>query len=102
MINDNGIDDSRIIISRLKKTNGKFSELRIDKRGRLYIDGEIFDDKNPNRKGVFVNIERHRKINMGEETQKMIEESKKAKKGETVVITDIETPIKSEKTTVEF
>jgi hypothetical protein len=102
MSNENETRDSRIIISRLKKAKGKFSELRIDKSGRLYIDGEIFDEKNPNRKDVFINIERYRKINMGEETQRMMEERKKAEKGDTVVITDEKTPIRTEKTTVQF
>ncbi|MFZ5988375.1 MAG: hypothetical protein ACOYWZ_14790 [Bacillota bacterium] len=102
MINHNDNDNSRIIISRLKKINGKFSELRIDKNGHLYIDGEKFDENKSSRRGVFVNIEKHRKINMGEETQRMMEERKKAEKGDTVVITDIKTPIRSEKTTVKF
>lgn len=102
MINGIGKDDSRIIISRNKKANGKFSELRIDKNGCLYIDGKVFDENNPNREGVFINIERHRRINTGEETKRMIEEKKKAEKGETVVITDERTPIKTEKTTVKF
>lgn len=102
MNNDIGKDDSRIIISRFKKVKGKFSELRIDRNGRLYIDGQLYDEQNPNRDGVFINIERHRKINTGEETQRMIEEKKKAEKGETVVITDVKTPIRTEKTTVKF
>lgn len=102
MVNNNGAGDNRLIITRSKKASGKLYELRIDSAGRLYIDGELYNDKNPSHKGVFVNIERYRKIDTGEETRKMMEERKKSEKGDTVTITDIKTPIRTEKTTVKF
>lgn len=94
--------NDKILIKRIRKQEGKFSEIRIDKDGKVFIDGEPYDENNPHYKGIFVSSERHEKIETGEETQKMIEESKKAVKGDTVVITDINTPEKKQKTIVKF
>jgi hypothetical protein len=102
MKNVNDTSGSRIVISRKTKVNGKFQEIRVDKKGRLYIDGELFDENNMKHKNVSINIERYRKVNTGDDTQKMLEEMKKSNKGDTVIIRDVNTPTRTEKTTVKF
>lgn len=98
----NSGDNDRFVMKRIRKQKGKPSEIRIDRDGKVFIDGEPYDESNPRYKGIYISIEKHRRIETGEETQKMMDESKKASKGDTVVITDIKTPDRTQKTTVKF
>ncbi len=77
-------------------------EIRIDIDGNVYIDGELYDEKTSKYENLNVEVEHHNRMSAGEETQKIIEESKKAKKGDLVVIRDEEGPDKKELTTVKF
>lgn len=86
----------------LKKNEKTPSQIRIDMDGTVYIDGELYDEENSKYKNLTIDIGKHNKLNTGEETQKIIESSKTAKKGEVVTIKDIKTPDRMESTTVKF
>ncbi len=101
-MSDNSLGTDKIIIKKIKKQKGSPSEIRIDRHGNIFLDGELYEEGNPKYKGICMSVEKHQRIETGEETQKMIDESKKAVKGETVVITDIKTPNRTQKTTVKF
>lgn len=91
-----------IWIKAKKKLKDGPSEIRIDLNGNVYIDGELFDEENPKYSGLTVDVEKHNRMNTGEETQKIIESRKKAKPGETVKIKDVKGPDRIESTTVKF
>lgn len=78
------------------------SEIRIEKTGKVFIDGDLYDENNPKYRNFHVDVEKHGKMNTGEETRQMIESQKKAKKGETIIIKDIKDKEKTETTTVKF
>ncbi|NLW23536.1 MAG: hypothetical protein GXY88_09865 [Tissierellia bacterium] len=77
-------------------------ELRIDLDGSVYIDGELYDESKSKYKNISVDVEHHNRLSTGEETQRIIEESKKAKKGEMVTIKEEIGPDRKEITTVKF
>jgi len=77
-------------------------EVRIDRAGNVYIDGELYDPATSKYRNLSVSVEKHEKVATGEETEKMLESQKKAAKGETVIITDYQDPTKTESTTVKF
>ncbi len=85
-----------------KRANDMPSDIRIDKYGNVFIDGELYDENKSKYKNLNFNVENYNKINTGEETQKMIASQKDAEKGETKTITDIKDKDKSETTTVKF
>lgn len=91
-----------ITIKTNKKSKNIPYEIRIDKAGNVYIDGELYNETNSKYKNLSVSVEKYNKFNTGEETRKMIESQKQAKKGETKVITDIKDKNKSETTTVKW
>ncbi|EPR10477.1 hypothetical protein L323_12585 [Ruminiclostridium papyrosolvens C7] len=96
-------NNDRIAITLKKRINGKPSKIQISKSGEIYIDGELYDEQNQDKfKGVYISAEKHNVVNKGEDTQRMIDASKKAAKGETVVLTDVHTPNKSQTTAVKF
>ena len=102
MCDHNNEDASKIIITRKEKRTGKPLEIRINKDGKFFLNGELYDENKSRRRGIFMSAESYSRIETGEETQKMIEKSKRASKGETVVITDLKTPNRTQKTTVTF
>lgn len=77
-------------------------EIRIDINGDVYIDGQPYDEKISKYENLNVDVEHHNRMSSGEETQKIIEQSKKAKKGDMVIIRDEEGPDRKELTTVKF
>ncbi|HHV99373.1 MAG TPA: hypothetical protein GXX36_07340 [Clostridiaceae bacterium] len=85
-----------------KKLRDGPSEIRIDINGNVYIDGELFDEQNPKYPGLTVDVEKHNRMNTGEETQKIIESRKTAKSGDVVKIRDVKGPDRIESTTVKF
>jgi hypothetical protein len=85
-----------------KKYKDMPGEIRIDIDGKVYIDGEPYDEKTSKYKNLNVEVEHHSRMSAGEETQKIIEQSKKAKKGDMVIIRDEEGPDRKELTTVKF
>ncbi|MCR2042851.1 hypothetical protein [Anaerosalibacter massiliensis] len=85
-----------------KKRDGVPWELKIDMKGNVYVDGEPYDAANSKYKNLSIDVEQHNKISSGEETQKIIESSKKAEKGKTITIKDKESPDRKETTTVKF
>ncbi|GFN36603.1 hypothetical protein [Tepidimicrobium xylanilyticum] len=91
-----------IIIKFKKKSDRLPNELRIDMDGSVYVDGELYDEKNSKYSNLNVDVEHHNRLSSGEETQKIIEQSKKAKKGEIITIKEEEGPDKKEITTVKF
>lgn len=95
-------NDFWISISGIKKNQNAPSEIKIAKSGNIYIDGEIYNQENCKYKNLSVSVEKHTKINTGEETQKMIKASKKAKKGDTITIMDVKDPNKLESTTIKY
>ena len=101
-MNMNSSNNDKIVIKRIRKQKGKPSEIRIDRDGKVFIDGKLYDENNSQYKGISMSFEKYQRIETGEETQKMIDESKRAAKGETVVITDVKTPNRTQKTTVKF
>lgn len=95
--------DNNWIVIRMRKSKGEVpSEICIDKNGTLFVDGELYDEKSTRYKNLNVSIDKFKKYNTGEETQKMIEQQKNAKKGETLVITDNRTPERTETTTIKY
>jgi hypothetical protein len=96
------MNDNWIVIRSLKKLKDAPSEVKIDRYGNVFLDGKIYDGTDPKYNNLSVSVEMHNKLNTGEETQRMMEEQKKAKKGETVVIKDVSDPNKTETTTVKF
>jgi hypothetical protein len=85
-----------------KKFKEAPSEIRIDMKGNVYIDGEIYDGENSKYKCLSIDIENHNRLNLGEETRKIIDISKEAKKGDTITIKDVKGPDRTESTTVKF
>ncbi|SDK07100.1 hypothetical protein [Natronincola ferrireducens] len=78
------------------------SELQIDMDGTVYIDGELYNEATCKYKNLSVDVENHNRLSTGEETEKIIEASKKRKRGESIVIKDVEGPDRRESTTVKF
>ncbi|NLY86455.1 MAG: hypothetical protein GX077_08910 [Tissierellia bacterium] len=88
---------------KLKKQSDKLpKEILIDINGNVYLDGELYDETKSKYKNLSIDVERHNKLSSGEETLKIIEEGKKAKKGDYVIIRDEEGPDRKEITTVKF
>lgn len=96
------MSDSWVTIKCRKKRKNAPSEIRIEKSGKVFIDGEIYDENNPKFRNFHIDVERQGRRNIGEETRQMIESQKKAKKGESIVIKDIKDKEKTEITTVKF
>lgn len=88
------------------KTRRKYkdspSEVQINMDGTIYIDGVIYDAENSPYNNLSIDIENHNRISSGEETEKIIESRKKSKRGEQIIIKDIEGPEHRESTTVKF
>ncbi|MBZ4645620.1 MAG: hypothetical protein PWR27_1913 [Petroclostridium sp.] len=101
-MNNNAKSDNWITITSTRKRKDIPSEIKIDKNGNVFIDGELYDENKTKYKNLSVSVEKYNKLNTGEETRKMIEQQKKASKGETAVITDIQEPNKTERTTVKY
>ncbi|WP_066501023.1 hypothetical protein [Abyssisolibacter fermentans] len=88
---------------KMKKKNKKVpSEIQINTDGVVYIDGEIYDESTSKYARMSIDVDNHNRINIGEETQKIIESREKAKKGDVVTIKDIKGPDRTESTTVKF
>lgn len=88
---------------KLKNQTDKLpKEIIIDVKGNVFLDGELYDETSSKYSNLSIDVERHSKLSSGEETQKIIEESKKAKKGDYVIIRDEEGPDRKEITTVKF
>lgn len=78
------------------------SEILIDSSGNVYLDGILYREDESQYENIAVDVERYTRMNSGEDTQKILEKQKQAKKGETVTIRDIKNPNRSETTTVKF
>lgn len=98
----NNVSNQWIKIKLKKKRKDMPSELRIDLNGDVYVDGELYDETKSKYKNLSIDVEQFNRLSSGEETQKIIEESKKAKKGETITIKDEKGPDRRETTTVKF
>ena len=85
-----------------KKKKNRFSKISIGKNGKVFIDGELYDESNPRYRNFNIDVQSHGRINTGEETREMIESQKKAKRRETVIIKDIKDNEKTETTKVKF
>ncbi len=96
------MDNCWINLKFRKKQKDTPEEIRIDFDGNVYVDGVLYNKETSPYKNLTVDIERHNRMNTGEETLKIIESSKTAKKGETIIISDIKGPEKTESTTVQF
>ncbi|MGF7185436.1 hypothetical protein GGQ84_001525 [Desulfitispora alkaliphila] len=101
VVNDSKESKNWITIKNIRN-KGMPTEIRINKNGDIFVDGEQYDETNTKYKNMSVDVEKHNKINFGEDTQKMIASSKEAEKGETKVIEDIKDKNKRETTTVKF
>lgn len=97
-----GNSSNWITITRKRKKKNEPSEIRIDRNGNVFIDGQLYDEKQTQYANLSVSVERYNKFNSGEDTLKMIEKQKETEKGSMAVITDIEEPNKTEKTTVKY
>jgi hypothetical protein len=101
MANDTKNNDW-IVIKHLKKSEKIPYEIRIDRNGNVFIDGEPYDENNAKYQNMSVDVEKHNKVNSGEETEQMIENQKSVQRGESVTIKDINDPNKIEKTTIKY
>lgn len=97
-----GMNDSWITIKCKKKKKNIPSEIRIEKSGKVFINGELYNENSSKFRNFHIDVERQGRVNAGEDTRKMIESQRNAKKGETVVIKDIKDKEKKETTTVKF
>ena len=85
-----------------KKREDMPRDLRIDMNGDVYVDGEPYDEGKSKYKNLSIDVEQFNRMSSGEETKKIIEQSRKAKRGETVTIKDEQSQDKRETTTVKF
>ncbi|PKM79213.1 MAG: hypothetical protein CVU88_06925 [Firmicutes bacterium HGW-Firmicutes-13] len=85
------------------KRNKKIpSKIEINKDGSVFLDGELYDPENSKYKNLNISVEKYNKLNLGEETQKMIDSQEEAVKGETKVISEMKDKNRTELTTVKF
>ncbi|KNF08064.1 hypothetical protein CLPU_10c01190 [Gottschalkia purinilytica] len=103
MNNSRDVEKRDWIIIRTKRKNDKMpSEIRVDLKGNVFIDGELYDETNTKYKNLSVSVDVYNRMNTGEETEEMLKSKEKAKEGEIVPIKDIKSPTRSESTTVKF
>ena len=91
-----------IVVKSSGKRKGMPSEIRIDKNGNVFLDGERYDENNSKYKEISISVENHNRMNSGEETKRMLELQNQVNRGEMVVVKDIKDPNKTETTTVKF
>lgn len=95
-------DGDRLRLKLRKPIQGIPEEIRIDHQGNVYVNGELFEEEASQYPRLSVDVQKQSRLNTGEETQKILEKSKLAKRGERVTIKDVRGPEKSETTTVKF
>ena len=91
-----------IIIKNKRKRKNSPSEIKIDYDGNVFLDGELYDENDTKYKNLSLNVEKHSKLNTGEETDQMLRSKRDAKEGESVSIKDEKGPNRSESTTVQI
>jgi len=91
-----------IKIKSRRRQKGYPSEIQIDMDGNVYIDGELYEEGYSKFGNISIDVAKHNRYNTGEETQKILESSKTAKKGDKVVIKDSSSPDRIDNTTVIF
>ncbi|HHU30836.1 MAG TPA: hypothetical protein GXZ53_09155 [Firmicutes bacterium] len=89
-----------IIVKPAKNKN--IPEIRIEMSGRVFINGEPYNENDPRFRNISVNVETHNKLNTGEETRKMLELQKTAQKGEVITVSESKDKDKSESTIIKF
>lgn len=94
--------NSWIVIKNKQKDETIPSEIRLEKNGKVYIDGQLYQENNSKYKNLNVNVETYNKINLGEDTEKLIASQKDTKKGESKIISKFKDKNKTEQTSVKF
>lgn len=84
------------------KRKGYPTEIQVDMDGNVYLDGELYEEGYSKFGHVSIDVAKHSRYNTGEETQKILESGKTAKKGDKVVIKDSSSPDRIDNTTVIF
>lgn len=102
MAEDNVKNNEWIKIKLNRKDQNLPREIRIDYDGKVYLDGELYDERRSKYRNLSIDVEQHNRMSSGEETKKIMELSKKAKKGETITVKDERGPDRRETTTVRF
>jgi len=102
MAEDNIKNNEWIKIKLNRKDQNLPREIRIDYDGKVYLDGELYDERRSKYRNLSIDVEQHNRMSSGEETRKIMELSKKAKKGETITVKDERGPDRRETTTVKF
>lgn len=102
MAEDNVKKNEWIKIKLNRKDQNMPREIRIDYDGKVYLDGELYDERRSKYRNLSIDVEQHNRMSSGEETRKIMELSKKAKKGETITVKDERGPDRRETTTVRF
>ncbi|MFS8541176.1 MAG: hypothetical protein LOD89_03710 [Tissierellales bacterium] len=102
MAEDNVKNNEWIKIKLNRKDQNMPREIRIDYDGKVYLDGELYDERRSKYRNLSIDVEQHNRMSSGEETRKIMELSKKAKKGETITVKDERGPDRRETTTVRF
>lgn len=102
MAEDNVKNNEWIKIKLNRKDQNMPREIRIDYDGKVYLDGELYDERRSKYRNLSIDVEQHNRMSSGEETRKIMELSKKAKKGETITVKDERGPDRRETTTVKF
>jgi len=96
-------NDNEWIKIKFKKSKKDIpKEIRIDYNGRVYVDGKQYDERKSRYPNLSIDVEHHNRMSAGEETKRIMELSKKAKKGETITVKDEKGPDRRETTTVKF
>lgn len=96
------MDQVWIKLKTRRKFKGAPAEIQINMDGTVYIDGKEYHEDSSEYENLTVDVENFNRMNSGEDTRKIMEQQKTAKKGETVTITDIKNPNRTESTIVKF
>ncbi|NLY77404.1 MAG: hypothetical protein GX080_04860 [Tissierellia bacterium] len=102
MVTDKKQGNEWIKLKLNKKDESIPREIRIDYDGHVYMDGELYDEEKSKYSNLSIDVEQHNRMSSGEETRRIIELSKEAKKGETITVKDERGPDRRETTTVKF
>lgn len=94
--------DSWIVFRTKKKYKDVPEELRVNKDGKVYIDGQPYNSDDPRYGNMSLEVECNSQIDRGGDTEKLLELYKKAKAGDKKVVTDIQDENEVKQTTVKF
>ncbi|MFP4662403.1 MAG: hypothetical protein ACLFPF_09440 [Halanaerobiales bacterium] len=94
--------DTWIVFKTKKKYKDVPEELRINRDGKVFIDGKPYNADDPSYGNMSLEVECNSQVDRGADTEKLLEMYKKAKSGDKKVVTDIQDENEVKQTTVKF